>query len=161
MYSPTFNDQYIINCFIYSPFPHQWILKQIPDIPSMHTLQYVPFSEKKHPKYTYINMYHHSLKNELIQFSLPFVDCNLNFYICLKSIKRPGSPQKWLKSKQNSSCKHSRLERDQEAPIMVILNHWPFCKTPEVQDKGKSPADQSKLALASEKSDNYQLPWWM
>lgn len=40
---------------------------------------------------------------------------------------------------------------------MKVLNHLPFCKNPEVQE-GKSPADQSKLGPASEKSDSCQLP---
>lgn len=91
--------------------------------------------------------YHYSLKTKLLSpptytLSLPFVGCDLNFYICLKSLKCPGSPQKWFKPEpgtrtvlQNSSHRHSKLERDQEAPIMDMLNHLPFCKNPKLQDR--------------------------
>lgn len=39
---------------------------------------------------------------------------------------------------------------------MEMRNHSPFCRNPEVQDKGKPP-DQAKLAPASKKPDGYQL----
>lgn len=61
--------------------------------------------------------------------------------------------------RQESSHRCSRLERDQEAPIMEMLKHLPFCKKPKVARQGKSAPDHSRLVPASEKSDSYQLPW--
>ena len=70
---------------------------------------------------------------------MPFVGCDLDFYICLKSTKYPGCPQKWFKSEPGMlNCFAAQLtqaESNREAPIMEMLNHLPFCKNPEVEDR--------------------------
>lgn len=62
--------------------------------------------------------------------------------------------------RQDSSQRHSRLERDREAPIMEMLKHLPFCKNPKVQNRVNLHQIIPGWFLPVRKSDSYQLAWW-